>query len=1850
MEKIQHFSIRKLSIGAASVLIGISFLGVKASTVKADSLQNTSATELTKSKAANEAIKQDTSSNIKQDTDSNIKQDTDSNIKQEPISKVDTKQITNDQPNTVQAPAKPVTPKPNSNQQNVADLEAKPQTSVKDKIQTNSAITPDKVGQSKVEVTALMATTGKKFNAKMLSESKVVSPANNTNGGFDSSWGTLDVNNWKGNVRGDYYQLTDYTGDANHVIVPNEADFAKVGISTSGKQVGVTSDLMHTIFRKATAQDATVAFSKTDNKMVKAINTDWNDTWGHINSNDSKAQLSKFDGTNLDVSNVTTMQDMFHGNHISDLSPLADWKVDHMTDMRAMFYSNQISDLSPLANWHVNNVIYMGAMFIGNQISDLSPLANWKVDHVTNIFYMFDDNVTTQTKNLQAQRIINFVYPAGYTGKKQDSVTQTVDVPQKVKVELTTKPFKTSNNILDWVTKTETPGTPDPVYFQDYAVPEIKGLLEPNKTVISRQQADTTNPINVTVTYKLVESNTNDAYALDSKNGLHEHANVNDNGGYDEDYWGKLNVNDWNYTTNDNTITITGYKGNNQSSLIIPNGADFDLANGQGTEQSNVEISSSVMHDLAKNATRIGLSKTGNNKVIASNAIWQDAFGGLTNKPGTESNARGGIKYGSPNLTQMDLHNLDTASITNMSALFNGGSNLTTVGDLSDWDTSNVTTMQIMFQNASSLINIGNLDNWDTRRVTDMTSMFGKVNNLTNIGDLSKWQTSKVTNMAYMFANATSLTNIGNLDNWNTGKVTDMHYMFGNDPGKQSHLTNIGDLSKWQTGNVTDMNNMFANATDLTNIGNLDNWNTSNVTNMSWMFSVDSDKQSHLINIGDLSKWNTSKVTNMAGMFSDATNLTNLGDLSKWNTSNVTDMHNMFANATGLINIGNLDNWNTSKVTDMSWMFGTDTGKQSHLTNIGDLSKWDTGNVTDMSCMFFNATNLTNIGNLDNWSTSKVTNMIGMFGIDSGKPMHLTNIGNLSKWQTGNVTNMSYMFSNATNLTNIGNLDNWNTSKVTDMSWMFYNATHLTNIGNLSKWQTGNVTNMSYMFMSAKALRHLNISNWDLTKLVNKDSMQYMFAEDPNLTVIANDLVLPTWYQNEINDSDYFWNNHIAVITNVPELIKATGDIDNLKIDDQDASRSIFYDSKGSNDAIKVLTDANNQYIADYHKANPTKVLKLADTVDRNDPIALANASFVTVPYKLAVSNTNDAYALNPENGLHEHANVNDNGGYDSDFWGKINVADWNYTVNGDKIEINSLKDGASTGANDAVIVPNLDDFKLVGKDGGAKTVYISKDALGINAKHKYYGLSKTNGNKFTTDSDLSLVFYKNDNLTHADLNSLNTGEVTDMRWMFNGASGLTSLDVSKWNTGKVTYMYWMFGSDSNLTNLDVSNWDTSKITAMSYMFNGASRLTSLDVSKWDTSNVTNMSYMFNDASRLTSLDVSKWNTSKVTDMNNMFSSASSLTSLDVSKWDTSNVTDMSYMFGDTGSLALIVNGDKFADYLAKNNFADSEINSDVKSVTTNNTKLLQLLTNDAQHKSATKTIVFTFPANYSPDLAKYHLTKVGNTYQIKQSADYTKSYAQGTVLINSTDDITEHHIDTTKKNKLSDTWQPNYDNLVLAHKNANGTVSFDDIQLPQIPGYKTVASPVNPARALFAVSFMALPKPIAPAINDVEPDKTVTPVKPVAIEVAKPIKTEPKVTTTPKVIDLSDDEVAVTPKTIDLSDDVVTTTPEVSTWHVSNEPDQDTYHVSNGQYAVELPHISNAQLHVIANDSTKDSVLFTYKGQNSKYVFNIKFVNGHYLLTTYKVKSGKLVKLINYNFVKSSKMIDVILDWIKLK
>ena len=650
-EQKQIYSLRKLSVGLASVIVGTCFFISNGQQVKADTVN-------AGEQPTSTVIQQDSSN--RQEHDSSRKQEQDLNERNDQTnvsnSKTKQQQSTNERndvenvdsdlndTNKLDNATKPVESEANQKFDQVKDQFK--QETTKTKNVTSSVIeendeskTIQKADISAKATTLNVAKTSKiPVNIKDITESKVVNK--NINGGFDeATWGTLDVNDWKGSVQGDYYQLTDYTGDANHVIVPNEADFEKAGISTSGKQVGVTRDLMHTIFRdKTTAQDATVAFSKTDNKQIKAIGTDWHNTWGHdpIYINDSwirsKGKLTKFDGSNLDVNNVTymgsmfddnqisdisplanwktdnvtnmqwmfennqisdisplanwktdnvtdmqwmfennqisdlsplaswntgkvtSMYEMFKNNRINDLSPLANWKVDNVTNMSNMFDFNQISDLSPLANWKTDNVTNMGSMFDYNQINDLSPLANWKTDNVTNMYYMFgynqisdisplanwktanvtnmsymfrnnqigdisplaswntgkvtnmnnmfDDNVTTQTKNIPAKRVINFVYPDGYTGKKQDPVTQTVDVPQKVKVRLVTKDSKPSNNILDWVTKTETPISTltDPVYFQDYRVPAVSNLV-PSISTVAKAQVNPNMPLNVVVTY-----------------------------------------------------------------------------------------------------------------------------------------------------------------------------------------------------------------------------------------------------------------------------------------------------------------------------------------------------------------------------------------------------------------------------------------------------------------------------------------------------------------------------------------------------------------------------------------------------------------------------------------------------------------------------------------------------------------------------------------------------------------------------------------------------------------------------------------------------------------------------------------------------------------------------------------------------------------------------------------------------------------------------------------------------------------------------------------------------------------------------------------------------------------------------------------------------------------------------------------------------------------------------------------------------------------------------------------------------------------------------------------------------
>ena len=130
-----------------------------------------------------------------------------------------------------------------------------------------------------------------------------------------------------------------------------------------------------------------------------------------------------------------------------------------------------------------------------------------------------------------------------------------------------------------------------------------------------------------------------------------------------------------------------------------------------------------------------------------------------------------------PNITSIDFgENFNTANVTDMSYMFSGCYNLTSL-NLSNFNTANVRDMDGMFWGCTSLTGL-DLSNFNTENVIYMGFMFDSCISLTSL-NLSSFNTSNVTNMSYMFYKCSSLTSL-NLSNFNTANVKYMQYMFCN--------------------------------------------------------------------------------------------------------------------------------------------------------------------------------------------------------------------------------------------------------------------------------------------------------------------------------------------------------------------------------------------------------------------------------------------------------------------------------------------------------------------------------------------------------------------------------------------------------------------------------------------------------------------------------------------------------------------------------------------------------------------------------------------------------------------------------------------------------------------------------------------------------------------------------------------------------------------------------------------------------------------------------------------------------------------------------------------------------------
>ena len=408
LEKQNKYSIRKLTVGAASVLIGASFFAVNGKTVEADTVNDT-----------NKVVQESTGKKAPESTQDGLLKGTD---KIEKNSGVESGTNTN----TSDAPVNQDNPATKDSQHSgEADVSTgiQPNTSsnrANGTLQTSAPVkqgapaigtmqNQDNTMNNGVKVTEtqtlnLKSVRNIKLNAVSLQDNKVQTQNATTNGGFDeATWGKLDVNSWKGQAENGVYRLTNYTGDLAHIIVPNAADFAAAGKNIGNLQVGINADTTHGWFEKGNPK--TIAFSKTGGKKVKAVGSDWTAAFTgsydrHEKLEHKSHSLVKFDGNNLNVSNVTDMKYMFIRNQLADLTGLDNWDVGNVTDMQRMFVGNRLTNLKGLDNWNVNKVINMSAMFYDNQLTNLTSLAKWNVGNVTDMSSMFSTNCLTALTGL----------------------------------------------------------------------------------------------------------------------------------------------------------------------------------------------------------------------------------------------------------------------------------------------------------------------------------------------------------------------------------------------------------------------------------------------------------------------------------------------------------------------------------------------------------------------------------------------------------------------------------------------------------------------------------------------------------------------------------------------------------------------------------------------------------------------------------------------------------------------------------------------------------------------------------------------------------------------------------------------------------------------------------------------------------------------------------------------------------------------------------------------------------------------------------------------------------------------------------------------------------------------------------------------------------------------------------------------------------------------------------------------------------------------------------------------------------------------------------------------------------
>lgn len=751
-----HFSIRKLAIGTASVLIGITFMGLSNQSVNADVVTDNSQPETTEVVTEKNATQDESNGSVKKDTD--IAQNEDVSQSQSDL-KVENSQEKQENAKTEKVPVPTKeTDDLTAGKQGDQSQNSKTQDSKADEIKDNKQ-EQQTTDQSKNAVNNKDGNQTETQDLVVENKGVQVPVTKRAIEQSEIESNKFNVSDWDGTLNNTTheYTLNGYHGtDKENIYIPNTQDFIDAGKISTDDKVYITPNLINTI--KSTATSIVIDDQGEKNKVY--AKGDWEFSFGFA------PNLKSVDLSHLDTSNVTDMEYMFQSDHALESANLSGWDTRNSARLYSPFFDD------------------------GNLKS--ANLSGWQFSDTTDTHYILsfpDDNL----QNLEI---------AGSKNVPQEVLDEYIKIVNKSKsksINLTDVSFAPGVNVSRFISQ---------VLNDDKANIEnlnLSGLDTSSITDMSSMFANMPNlkSINLTGWNTSNVTNMKSMFQNDPKlttiKGLEnwDTSKVTDMSFMFASYIGH-EFGNMDATGSLIKLDLTNWDTHNVTNMLC-------MFNGQSHLTS--------LGDLSHRGNKWDTGKVTNMaSMFYGLSSLPDSEFNLTN---WDTSNVGDMSYMFTFMKlQKDLNfvnNWNTSKVTDMSYMFAFDSALQDL-DLSHWDVGSVGLKNTgqnysfadMFTNDISLTSVGDISHWNTKNVHDTRDMFVNTPKLDSI-DLSGWNTSnlQIAEGMFEYSGAKHI----NLDNWNFSPMKRLNYSgLVNDNGPLRGVSNM--FKNLDNKTVISMNNV----------------------------------------------------------------------------------------------------------------------------------------------------------------------------------------------------------------------------------------------------------------------------------------------------------------------------------------------------------------------------------------------------------------------------------------------------------------------------------------------------------------------------------------------------------------------------------------------------------------------------------------------------------------------------------------------------------------------------------------------------------------------------------------------------------------------------------------------------------------------------------------------------------------------------------------------------------------------------------------------------------------------------------------------------------------------------------